>query len=306
MRPHIEPIHIDDLVWHEAELPSGRGVAVQQNLSYDEESGAASTRVRFDSDWHRPGGWHAADTEWYVLAGEVELGTQTLGANDYWRAPAGLRVPPMRVAEGTEVLVFREYGSELFTVSGSDREAFIPRGGGTTSKERGVLTVTLAADASWNLNNLFQGHEEQRKLELAVLYQDFGDDPDNPTTGWFTNLVRVPPHKVGTLIEHHQIAEEAYNLVGMMRYNYGDFPPGAYFHRPPYLRHAYLSDSGGIGYTFLMRITGHLKNWHSDDVWFETGGEALNYDPDDPALAPVTAGVPVRSASTGVWDGRGR
>ena len=70
MRPHVELIQEKDLVWHEAELHKGSGRARQRNLSYDEENGAASTRVVFDKAWSRAGGYHHADVEWYVQTGE--------------------------------------------------------------------------------------------------------------------------------------------------------------------------------------------------------------------------------------------
>ena len=94
MRAHTEIVCTDDLIWHPAELARASGTARQQNLSYDEENGAASTRVLFTSDWSRPAGYHEADTEWYVLNGQVMLGERKLGASDYFRAPAGLAVPP--------------------------------------------------------------------------------------------------------------------------------------------------------------------------------------------------------------------
>lgn len=305
MRPHIEHVSVHDLVWHPAELPRGDGAARQQNLSYDEENGAASTRVMFDTRWRRPGGYHEADTEWYVLSGRVRLGDHELGDGDYWRAPAGLRVPELDVAAGSEVLIFREFGAYGFSVSNSDRDGWIAKGGNSISSLPGELTIVPAGSTGWS-GNIFDGTAEIRKLELQILYKDFGDDPDHPGAGWFTNLVRVPPGKVGTLIEHHQVAEEAYSLVGRMTYNYGVFMPGSYFYRPPSLRHAFLCDSGGMGYVFLMRVNGHISNWNSENVSFEVGGEALNYDAADPAQRPVTAGLPVRSRTLGSWDGRGR
>ncbi len=76
MRPHVELIQETDLCWHAAELLRGQGKARQKNLSYDEENGADSTRVESDTAGHRPGGYHRADTEWYVMAGEVRVGRQ--------------------------------------------------------------------------------------------------------------------------------------------------------------------------------------------------------------------------------------
>ena len=78
MRPHVELIQEKDLVWHEAELHKGSGRARQRNLSYDEENGAASTRVVFDKAWSRAGGYHHADVEWYVMKGRVKLGDQVV------------------------------------------------------------------------------------------------------------------------------------------------------------------------------------------------------------------------------------
>jgi Domain of unknown function (DUF4437) len=75
VRPHVELIQEADLCWHAAELPRGEGKVRQRNLSYDEENGAASTKLIFDSAWHRPAGYHHADTEWFVLGGEIRLGS---------------------------------------------------------------------------------------------------------------------------------------------------------------------------------------------------------------------------------------
>ena len=64
----------------------------------------------FRGDWRRPAGFHAADTEWFVLSGRVRAGERTLGPHGYLRAPAAMRVPELEVEKGSEVLVFREYG----------------------------------------------------------------------------------------------------------------------------------------------------------------------------------------------------
>ena len=72
MRPHVELIHEDDYIWHAAEFHKAEGSARQRNLSVDEEDGSASTSVVFDSSFDRPAGYHVADTEWYVLEGEID------------------------------------------------------------------------------------------------------------------------------------------------------------------------------------------------------------------------------------------
>ncbi|HVN41910.1 MAG TPA: DUF4437 domain-containing protein, partial [Steroidobacteraceae bacterium] len=149
MRPHVEAIQESDLVWHEAELHKGSSTARQRNLSYDEENGAASTRVVFDKAWSRPAGYHHADVEWYVMEGQVKLGDRLLGKGAYLRAPAGLRIPAMEVAPGTDILLFREYGDWGFSVSNKDRAKHVPRGGNTVSSEPGELTIVESHRLEW-------------------------------------------------------------------------------------------------------------------------------------------------------------
>ena len=118
VRPHVELIQESDLCWHAAELPKGEGKVRQRNLSFDEENGAGSTKLIFDSAWHRPAGYHDADTEWYVL---VRRNPARAG-NCSERAPISAprracAFPAMSVKEGTEVLLFRELKDWGFSVS---------------------------------------------------------------------------------------------------------------------------------------------------------------------------------------------
>ncbi len=308
MRPHTEIICVEDLIWHRAELPGSNGSARQQNLSYDEENGAASTRVIFNEDWSRSGGYHDADTEWYVLHGHVALGSDALGPRDYFRAPSGVRVPEIRVARGSEVLIFREFADDGFSASDHNRAERLPRGGSTASDEPGELTVVKDAQRSW-VTNIYGTASEgdfQRRLRLKILWHDAAT-PEHPRSGWLTNLCWALPGMDGTGhgVEHHHVSEEAYGLSGRMEYSFGMFLPGSYFYRPPYIQHFDFRD-GGTGHILLMRINGDLINWKTQDLVVEVGGEALGYDPTDPSQAPVLAGFPVRSRSVGPWDGRGR
>src|SRR5439155_23681329 len=107
MRPHVELIHEADYIWHPAELPGGDGAARQQNLSLDEEDGSASTRIDFLSAFSRPAGYHVADTEWFVLDGEIAVGDTTLGKGGYFHAPRGRVMPAVAAKEGTRILCYR-------------------------------------------------------------------------------------------------------------------------------------------------------------------------------------------------------
>ncbi len=300
MRPHVEFVHASDLRWHTAELPLGTVRAQQQNLSYDEENGAASTKVRFKEAWQRPAGYHDADTEWFVLSGSVQLGEHSLSRWDYFRAPAGLRVPALAAAVGTEVLLFREYGDEGFTASSSNRDAFTPSGGNAADSRPGELTVLTSTEAEGWISNIYEG-PAQSAMRLKLYYHD-PSPPDDRARGWLTNLCRGPAGWFGPGLEHHPCFEEAYLLEGSMTYNFGRMEAGGYFFRPAYVKHGDFRFDPKTQTTFLFRLDGDLINWMTENSRVRHEGRALNYDPDDQHVRPLVAGLPLRSGSAGPWS----
>lgn len=297
MRPHVELIQQTDLCWHKAELVRGEGKVRQRNLCYDEENGAASTKLHFASDWHRPGGFHEADTEWYVLSGAVKLGDKLLGAGCYFRAPAGLRIPDISVKKGTEVLLFREYGDWGFSVSEGDRKGFIAQGGNTASKSPGELTIVDSNKMEW-MPNIYEG-DAQRHLKLKMLYHDPSPEDDN-NKGFVTLMCWAPPGWSDDRMIHHPVFEEAYTLDGYMEYNFGRLDPGTYFFRPARVKHGHFMAGEEKGTTWVFRLDGQLLNWVTINERVIIEGDALNYDPK--TEGPVIAGIPVRSRSIGHWD----
>ena len=296
MRPHVELIQQDDLCWHYAELPKGEGKVAQRNLCYDEENGAASTKLRFDGDWTRPGGFHEADTEWYVLKGEVRLGNHVLREGCYWRAPAGLRVPDIFAKEGTEVLLFREYGDWGFSVSDQNRTDKIIQGGNTISSKPGALTVVDSNQMAW-MPNIFEG-DTQWELMLKPLYRD--PPGEKLDTGFITILCWAPPGWSDNRLIHHPVFEEAYTISGHMEYNFGRMDPGTYFFRPAKVKHGHFMAGEEKGTTWIFRLDGSLVNWVTIEEQIIVKAKALNYDPK--TQGPVIAGLPVRSKSTGPWS----
>jgi len=297
VRPHVELIQEKDLVWHDAELHKGEGRAKQRNLSYDEENGAASTRVVFDKAWSRAAGFHSADVEWYVMAGQVKVGDRLLGKGCYFRAPAGLCVPAMEVAAGTDVLIFREYGDWGFSLSSKNRAKFVPRGGNTVSGESGELTIVDSNTMEW-LPNLYEG-DTQRFLKLKMLYFD-PPSPEDNNSGFVTVVSWAPPGWSDNRMVHHPVFEEAYCLDGTMEYNFGTTNAGTYFFRPAKVKHGHFVSGAERGWTGIFRLDGSLINWITTNEKVITQGDALNYDPE--TQAPVLAGLPVRSRTTGPWD----
>jgi hypothetical protein len=297
VRPHVELIQEADLCWHPAELFGGEGRVRQRNLSYDEEDGSASTRLIFDSAWHRPAGFHNADVEWYVMDGQMKLGDRLLGKGAYFRAPAGLSVPEMSVQEGTEILIFREYGDWGFSKSAKNRDGFVSRGGNTASAEPGELTVVDSSRMEW-MPNVYEG-DTQRFLKLKLLYHDPAPADDN-NKGFVTMLAWAPPGWSDNRLVHHPVFEEAYSLDGDLVYNFGTLDPGTYFFRPAMVKHGHFVSGEERGWTGFFRLDGSLINWITINERVIVEGDAVNYDPE--TQAPVMAGIPVRSRSSGNWD----
>jgi hypothetical protein len=59
-----------------------------------------------------------------------------------------------------------------------------------------------------------------------------------------------------------------------------------------------------MGASWLFRLDGSLINWITVNSQVIVKGDALNYDPK--TQAPLMAGIPVRSRSTGPWDLEGQ
>ncbi len=303
MRPHVELVANEDLMWHVAELPKSEGKVKQRNLSYDEENGAASTLIHFETAWSRPAGYHEADTEWYILKGQVKMGKELFGPHTYFRAPAGLQIAELEVAEGTEVLLFREYGDFGFSVSDKDWSKEVAVGGNTVQTVKGELTKASVKGTQW-LPNIYEG-DSQRFLHVKPLFHD-PSPADDHTKGFISLLAYAPPSWQDHKVAHHPVFEEAYCISGAMTYNFGRIDPGTYFFRPALVKHGMFHSHEPTGALWFFRLDGDLINYVTEYPEVEVHGKPINYDPNDPAQRPVLAGLPVRSRSTGAWDGQGR
>ncbi|MER7106949.1 DUF4437 domain-containing protein [Streptomyces sp. NPDC000229] len=291
MRPHVELIDERDLIRHPAEFQHATGTAEQVNLSYDEEDGSASLKVRFTADWSRPAGVHHADTEWYVLSGEVTIGATTLGPEGYWTAPAGVLTPPVHATAGTEVLLFREYGDWRFDLADRDRPDV---------REDQKLTVLQTSEMPWidvedgSPMRFDLGGTPVPGLFIKLLHRD-------EKTGFYTRLIKARPGWREEPLAHHPCSEEAYCLDGAFEYNYGKMWPGTYFWRPPLIRHGDFTADAEKGCTWLVRSDSDLVDWYTDNAHVVMRGEALNWGPDHPDTVPPRFVEPLRSRSIGPW-----
>lgn len=291
MRPHVELIDERDYLWHPAEFVGAHGRAVQRNLCYDEEDGSVSAVVEFQENWSRPAGYHHAETEWFVLEGEVTIGSETLGKGGYWMAPTGRWTPPVTAREGTRVLFFREYGDWGFDESDTDR---------IDVREDKPLIVANSAQQEWvpveigSPMRFDLGGTPVKGLYIKMLYRD-------PKTGFYTRLIHAEPGWREHPLAHHPCFEEAYTLSGGFEYNFGSMWEGTYFFRPPLIRHGDFTAAEDTGCTWLLRCDADLVDWYTEDARIEMHGTPLNYGPDRPGTAGPRPISPVRSRSIGKW-----
>jgi hypothetical protein len=283
MRPHIELVHEDDYIWHPAELPHTDGRARQRNLSLDEEDGSGSFRVDFDTDLTRPQGYHVADTEWFVLDGEITVGDQTLGKGGYFHAPKGVVMPAVSAKAGTRILLYREYGDWGFVPT--DTNAEWARQPEVTILDTEAMEW-IAVDKPGPKPGLF----------IKMLHRD-------EATGFYSRLIWAAPGWDDHRLAHHPVYEEAYTVAGSMVYNFGDLTPGTYFFRPAWLKHGHFISHEPDGCTWLIRSDGDLTNYYTTNERVIVEGTPENYDPE--TQGPVLT-APVRSKSTGAWSGDGR
>ncbi|MDJ0710729.1 MAG: DUF4437 domain-containing protein [Woeseiaceae bacterium] len=292
MRPHVELVDEKDLLWHMAELPHGQGVARQRNLSYDEESGAASLLVEFLTDWHRAAGQHAAQTEWFVLEGEISIGGRTLGEGGYWCAPRGVPTPLVTANAGSKILLFREYGNWGFTPSTDDHVVDVDQLVVQDSKSMEWFDVIDPENGS--PMDFERGGTPVPGLFIKLLWRD----PDN---GFYTRLIKAKPGWREHPLAHHPVFEEAYCLEGEFDYNFGTMTPGQYFFRPAGVRHGDFTAGEKDGCVWILRCDGDLVDWYTENASMEMKGDPVNWGDGYPGTEPPAYIQPVRSRSIGPW-----
>jgi quercetin dioxygenase-like cupin family protein len=101
-------------------------------------------------------------------------------------------------------------------------------------------------------------------LRLKLLWRD-------EQSGAYSRLLSVDPGWREPRLEHHDCSEEAFVLEGDMTMgSLGTMRPGAYFWRPPGIKHGPMHSSSGA--LILIRTDGALFNYYT-----AADGTPLNY-----------------------------
>ena len=169
----------------------------------------------------------------------------------------------LKVAEGTQLLHYREYGDAGFdpvdSVAGASRWA---------DAREDVIVIDSEA-MQWDA---VPNPGPMPGLFIKYLHVD-------PETGFYTRLVHAQGGWSDHRLAHHPCYEEAYTTQGHMEYNFGTLDLGTYFFRPARVKHGHFTTMEG-GATWLLRSDGELANWYTQNEWVRWGGEGVNYGPE--------------------------
>lgn len=260
-RPHIEFIQAQNLPWARGAAGPARADCDARILSRDGSTGALSAILRYPTGWHRAAPESlVADEELFVLDGELEIGGQRYGRNDYACLPAGYPRTHARATNGAVVLTFLSGPAQVATASGShDQRKLVAH----------ISTETRPWGGTDDVGN--PGLQNS-----GVRTQWLRRDPD---TGEESYLLAMLPW-VEERTESHPVVQEMFLLSGEITGGkVGVMQPGAYFWRPEDVVHGpFGSRTGNI--VFMRAMGGKLTT-----QFF--GREKLDYRaPHRPVLPP--------------------
>lgn len=229
-RARIEFVQSQRLPWQRGRLDSLRGNVETRLLSQDEASGACSLLVRYPPGFRGAGGALAADEELLVLDGALEVDGRRYGELCYAHLPAGFETREWRADEGAVVLEFFSARPRRL----AQHAAHDPR--------RLVLHLdAFGVPYTGNFHPEFPPGAGRKLLYVDPLTQD---------TSW---LLGTLPMRWAERSEVHPVVEEMYLLAGEVHGDRGVMRPGAYFWRPPFVRHGPYGTQTGNLYFFRTR-----------------------------------------------------
>jgi len=258
-RAHVEFIQ-GQIVPFERGLYGGtRPEVMCRTLSRDDDSGASSTILKYPPGWQqRAPGTLAADEEFFVLEGALEINGAIYGKHAYAHLPAGYTRRSMSSAGGAVVLTF--FSAEPTAVSPRD---FDPR------RLVEHLDTRRMPGLTGKRPHMNSGDWDPSGTIHKSLYAD-------PDTGERTWLIGMMPYWWTNKAEIHPVAEEEFAIMGDICFPIGVMRAGGYFWRPPGIRHGPFATWGGA--LHLCRCKGGAFA----TTWVETDG------PDwDPPYTPI-------------------
>lgn len=251
-RPHIEFIQSQVLPWQRG-LPGGRRDDVEcKILSRDAQTGEASLLVRYPAGWTRAEPHHIdADEEIFVLDGALTINGAAYGKYSYVHMPGGYPRQSTASPRGAVAITF---------VSGDLGERDGEAAGGFDAR-RFVEKVDLHETG---LRNDFDLKRTKWDGTQGMGLTNLRIDPDTQERTW---VIGVIPMNGVLRAETHPVVEEMYLLEGEMAGNLGVMRAGAYFWRPPGVKHGPYGSKTGTLILFRSRGGPLSTTFHDDGVF---------------------------------------
>jgi len=249
-RPHIEPFVDRDVPFKRFTLPGFKKGMHYKMLSLDTSTGACTMTVKFESGYKQPPGMSYTEVEMLLMSGTIKYGDTTYRPGHYFKIPAGVHMPEMKVPRQATVMMMYNFAEPSFVESDEDHKLAM----------RDQLTsVNSYDDIQWVPTTGAIYPAVAPGCLLKVLKYD-------PLTEAISFLYCMTPKFFQDNISYHDCAEEAYHIWGtswMMQF--GDLPTGGYFWRPPWINHgAFASDMGILAFG---RTDSKLHNYFHWNPW---------------------------------------
>jgi hypothetical protein len=230
-RPHVEFIQSQQLAWAPAPWGWLEGCDVKM-LSADAENGGATALVRLPAGWRSKESGHlCSHWELLVIDGSVLINERAYEQDCYAFFPAGHGLQSITAKETTTLLVL--FDSLPAWVSGA-----AAAGQFDTSA---AVEFLDAYEMRWECAGMDPAY-----ADTGLRWKILRHDPGRQET---TMLVTCPPHlhppDWSGPQEIHDCVEEMFLLSGDYLSNVGIMREGAYFWRPPGIRHGPYGTRGG-------------------------------------------------------------
>ena len=268
-RPHTEFIQSQALPWQPSPY-GGRFAGTEVKvMSRDAETGAASLLVKHPAGFSRQGPEYLnADEELFVLDGSLQINGLDYTEMCYAHLPAGF-ARESTSSDGAVVLTF---------VSAQPETQAGPAPADLYDATRLVERIdVLNTDLSTDLRTLdIDQTDEIVESFSAFAHILFREDPYTNDQTW---LLAARPLWQGNVIETHPVVEEMYLVAGDQAGERGLMKAGAYFWRPPGLRHGpFGSKTGNL--MFFRTQGGPLR------TEFEPGADVFTWNPEHRPVLP--------------------
>lgn len=256
-RPHIEFIQSQVLPFRKGLYGGARPEVDVRTLSIDAEHGDSSTQIKWPAGFSRAEPEYvAADEEFFVLQGELEINGVIYRKHDYAHLPRGFLRRTQSSAKGAVTLTF--FSAEPQVVK-SDRA------GNNFDPKR--LVEHIDTRAHGRMTNVAEAFNTPGWDPTGSFHKDLYTDP---YTGERTWLIGMAPHWSTGLCEVHPVVEEEYSILGDLCFPMGNFRDGAYFWRPPGIQHGPFATWGGTLHLVRCRGGPFATKWHDSGgaEWF--------------------------------------